>query len=372
MTILHIITELDKMYGAQRHVIEAINNHLNNGYHCMVITGKKGTVSAMIEAMGVKVVAISSIKNSYNIFHDALAIPAIIGAIEQLKPSLVVSHSSKASVVARIACAITKTPNIFTVHGWAFEKGVPPLQYYLGKITEQLLKPLTDQYYCVSAYTAAYGIEQLSLDTNKVHICPNLHVPALTHRFVPKPLNHNVLMVAEFRRQKDHVTAILAIEHLVYVLQMKQLHFTFVGDGKRRQAMELLITEKQLGNYITIAGETNEIDAYYAACDLVILPSLYEGLPISLIEALREGKPIIASDVGGINEIVQPGVNGFLTKVGNYEQLAIQIATCYNELLLHQFGANSWRIYQEKYDYQTIVQQMNAILHKAIRLSKYA
>ena len=143
------------------------------------------------------------------------------------------------------------------------------------------------------------------------------------------------------------------------------------GDGKRRQAMEQLIAAKQLGNYITIAGETDDIESYYASCDLVILPSLYEGLPISLIEALREGKPIIATDVGGINEIVQPGFNGFLTEVGNYQQLATQIAACYNELLLHKFGANSWYIYKEKYDYQSIVQQMNAILHSAIVQSKY-
>ena len=362
MRILHVITELDNMYGAQRHLVECVKDHIVKGHICKIIAGKTGVASNQLSAYKIEINCINELRNSYFLINDIIAIKKVIAEIDVFKPDIVISHSSKAGIIARIACYKKKVPNLFTVHGWSFEKGTPLYQFLSGFIIENLLKSITDKYFCVSNYTGEFGQSKIGIEKDKILVCPNIH----EKRILLSPDNityHNVLLVAGFRKQKDHSTAIKAFNKIVNVLNRKDVRLTLIGDGPERKHIVNLVELYNLGEFVTLAGETTEIDKYYKTCDLVILPTHYEGLPIALIEAMQYAKPIIATNVGGVGEIVQDGFNGNLIEENDFEILTEKILSYYDNNLFSELGANALKVYTDNFSYESICVKMNDIIN---------
>ncbi|MDI9364564.1 MAG: glycosyltransferase family 4 protein [Flavobacterium sp.] len=370
MRILHVITQLDKMYGAQRHVVESIRDHLARHHECLVVSGEIGIASAEIEAMNIQVHHLPTLKNTYNIFKDIAASKSLKQIILNYQPDIVISHSSKAGIIARIVCDSNKIPNIFTVHGWSFEKGTPWYQQLFGRLSEWCLKPFSDSYFCVSNHTASYGKQVLGLNDKQVFVCPNMHKPSNNNGYQTTLFN-NVLMVACFRKQKDHHTAIKALKYIIDQKSLPNIQFTFAGDGPQRQYIEQLIEQYKLAPYINLLGEVSDIDNCYNHCDIVILPTFYEGLPIALIEAIQKHKPIIATKVGGITEIIDEGKNGNTIAVGDEIALAKFITSYYLQNSIATFGQNSGHLYQERYSYKKISAKMNEVIEQALANSMF-
>ena len=369
MRIIHIITKLHEMYGAQRHAVESMKNHIKLKHECLAIAGTDGYATEEIKAIGIKVITVPFLKNTYNLLTDFKAVTSIVNIINEYQPDLVISHSSKAGVIARIACYKTKTPNIFTVQGWPFENGTPILQKIIAKTIERLLIPFSDSYMCVSEYTKHFGLSQLPLNEERLYVCPNMHEEKEEATPITSTLTNNVLMVAGFRGQKDHITALKALKILVTENKSPNVHFTFAGDGPKRECIEQFIDENNLKKHITLIGETKEIDKYYDYCDMVILPTYYEGLPLSLLEAIQKGKPVIATDTGGINEIVKDGVNGNLLAVEDATALANHISDYYLNNKIPQLSLNSKMIYDTHYSYQIVSETLNFVIDSAIQKS---
>ena len=372
MRILHIITKLNEMYGAQRHAVESVRDHLAHGHTCMVVAGEVGAASAMVEQMGVTVKQAAFLKNSYNPITGNKAVNEIVAVIEVFKPDLVISHSTIAGIVARVACYRKKVPNIFTVQGWPFEIGTSWHQRLAGLIIEYLLKPFSDSYYCVSHYTAKYGIKTLGFkNTSRIYVGGNMHIDKVYEPVVPFKINKNVLMVAGFRGQKDHISALKALEIIVKGNLVPGLTFTFVGNGPKRNVIEDFIKEHQLQNHIILAGETDNVDAYYDNADIIILPTYYEGLPLSLLEAIQKAKPVIATNVGGNNEVVLDNVNGNLLAVEDYQALANHIVDYYTNNKLQQLSLQSRKVYDDVHSYDKVSKQLNNIINKAVETSVF-
>jgi len=359
------------MYGAQRHAVESMKNHLLNGHECMAIAGTDGYATTELKNLGIEVVTIGSLRNSYNPILDYQAKKAIIKIIKEYKPQLVISHSSKAGVIARIACYATKTPNIFTVQGWPFEEGTPKLQKIIATFIERLLIPYSDSYMCVSEYTRKFGLSKLPLKQERLYVCPNMHPSHNVTSSGTKNLTYNVLMVAGFRGQKDHITALKALLILKESSTLPKIHFTFAGDGPKRTEIEGFILQNNLGELVTLIGETKEIEMYYDRADIVILPTFYEGLPLSLLEALQKSKPLIATDTGGINEIIFDGINGHLLKLRDAQSLANHILEYYKEDRIAQLSTNAKKVYDTYFSYEIIANTLNEVINKAIANSMF-
>jgi glycosyltransferase involved in cell wall biosynthesis len=88
--------------------------------------------------------------------------------------------------------------------------------------------------------------------------------------------------------------------------------FVIAGDGPMRQELEQMAAQLRLGDGVRFLGYRNDIPHFVSALDLYVLPSLWEGLPLALLEAMAIGKPIVATQVGGNAEVVEDGVNGYI------------------------------------------------------------
>lgn len=373
MKLLHVITKLNNMYGAQRHAVESIKNHLSKNHSCLVITGEVGIASRALEDIGVQVVLVGSLKNSYNPITGYKAIVETVEILQSFKPDLVISHSTIGGIIARVACYQKKIPNLFTVQGWPFEIGTSAHQRFIALVIERILKRYSDSYQCVSNYTAEYGIKTLNIkDASRIYVCGNMHVEKEnTTTSSPFKIYNNILMVAGFRDQKDHLSAIRAFERIINSGKLNDLKLTFVGDGPKRKVIEDFIKKRQLTAHVVIVGETKDVDIYYSQSDIVILPTFYEGLPLSLIEAIQMGKPVIATDVGGIREIVHDNVNGNLIKIEDDESLANHILDYYTNGKLQELSIQSRRIYNQYYSYNKTSEQLNKIILKASQSSMF-
>ena len=130
-----------------------------------------------------------------------------------------------------------------------------------------------------------------------------------------------ILTAARLTEQKGHQYLLKAIPFITGPL------FLFAGDGPARDDIEREIKELNIGDRVRVLGYRNDIPELLSRCSIFVLPSLFEGHPLSIMEAMAAGKPVIASDIRGVDEIIVNGVSGYLVPPRNPEALASAIRT---------------------------------------------
>ena len=141
-------------------------------------------------------------------------------------------------------------------------------------------------------------------------------------RFVPvtpRPDIRRIVMVANLRPEKGQDTLLAAAPRIL--ARYPDASFTFVGDGPRREALELLTRALGISERVRFIGECRDVAPILAGHDLFVLPSRSEAFPNALIEAMATALPVVATDVGGIPEVVRPG-SGLLVRPNDERLLA--------------------------------------------------
>jgi N-acetyl-alpha-D-glucosaminyl L-malate synthase BshA len=186
-----------------------------------------------------------------------------------------------------------------------------------------------------------------------------------THRFAKKPIDafrkviapqeeKIILHASNFRKVKRIADVIYTFNKIQKEIPSKLL---LVGDGPERPAAEELCRSLGIFENTRFVGKQQDMEDIYAIADLFLLPSEYESFGLSALEAMAAGSPVIATEAGGIPEIVAHGTNGFLSEIGDVESMSRNAITLLsNPLLLKQFG-NAARAQAEKFDIENIVPQ---------------
>ena len=125
MRIAFLITRADDIGGAQVHVRDLATQLRRDGHEAVVLAGSPGRLSAQLAERGVPFVEVPALQRPIHPLRDIRAVAELRGALRELAPDLVSSHSSKAGILGRLAGASLRIPTLFTAHGWAFAPGVP-------------------------------------------------------------------------------------------------------------------------------------------------------------------------------------------------------------------------------------------------------
>lgn len=346
MKIIYCITKADNG-GAQTHLIQ-LANHFCLHHDVYVIVGDRGPMIEQLDARA-KVVVIEHLVGPIDIKQDILAIKALAQFFSKVQPDVIHLHSSKAGTVGRIAHLISKSRGarvIFTAHGWAFTEGVKPVKKFIYLMIEKLMSRITDSIICVSKFdeelAMKYRFNQLKLTTIHNGIADvSVVKQALTNEtqesmvdvggapvnqydvHVERSLQHQFVMIARFAYPKLQQNLIAAIAILKSQYR-KNAHFTFIGDGLTINDCKQQVTQAGLDNDVTFLGNVINASNLLSQYDTFILISKHEGLPISIIEAMATGLPVIASRVGGITELVTN--NGVCVKNNRPETIAKVLA----------------------------------------------
>ena len=132
-----------------------------------------------------------------------------------------------------------------------------------------------------------------------------------------------LIQVARLDYLKDHATAIRTIERVAR--RWSRARLVLVGDGPERGAIEDLVRQREMEGNVRLLGQRDDVPRLLAASDIVLLTSISEGIPLTLIEAMAAGRPVVATRVGGVAEVVADGQTGLLAPAGDDAALAEHI-----------------------------------------------
>lgn len=159
------------------------------------------------------------------------------------------------------------------------------------------------------------------------------------------------------------------IRFLIDAVRSLSCKLLIIGDGSERKNLELQVTSYKLQDKVRFLGqvENEKVPEYLTAADCFVLPSLREGFGIAILEAMAAGAPVVASDIGGIPDIIENGVTGLLSEPGNPESIAKAIGRIYSDPALAKNLVESAKARLSQYDWQNIARQTKEIYRKAVQ-----
>jgi lipopolysaccharide/colanic/teichoic acid biosynthesis glycosyltransferase/glycosyltransferase involved in cell wall biosynthesis len=299
--------------GAQSHVL-ALCQALQKQVNFTVVIGGPVEQSALgrdLHALGITVCPMPHMVESLNPFKLWPAVKQLIGLIEAFPPDIIHAHSAIAGLASRLACKSTARPVVYTVHGFGFKPEVPLMRRMASALAERMLARWTTQMICVSKHERNLAFD-LAIDPERVHIIANGIAPLPTTEVpeqTPSPLPR-LIMVARMKSPKRHDLLLQALAQVRNTLGV-ELPVTFTGDGPLNAKLHAQAKALNLQN-ITWTGDVNHVSELLAQHDVFVLLSDHEGMPITVLEAMRAGLCVLASDLPGIREQINTHQDGLL------------------------------------------------------------
>lgn len=306
--------------GAQMHVAELIRSfHLTTDLY--VATGEEGYVTDVARACGVPVVIIPHLTPELSprmAWNDLRALWEIWRWLGKVKPSIVHAHSSKAGGLGRYAAFLRRIPSVFTAHGWGFTEGVPRGQKLVMLPAEWLAARFTDTVITVSRADGELA-ERYRVRPRRQTVTIHNGLPAgvdVTSEAASTDCVR-IVCVARFSAQKNQRLLVQALRKVESPWSL-----VFVGEGPMEDEVQKLVHELGLSDRVEFLGARDDVGSVLAGSDIFALPSNWEGLPLTILEAMRASLPVIASDVGGVSEVLVNDVTGYLVQRDDVEAFA--------------------------------------------------
>lgn len=364
MKILYIITRADEIGGAQTHVRDMTFGLVNDRHQVELIVGEKGALVDELRAMNVTVHIVPELVREISLYKDLKSTFIVRKLIKKFSPDIVALHSSKAGIVGRLASIALNIPVIFTVHGWSFANGVNNNKRRLYIIIERLFSKITDEIITVSKQDKELAIKHNVASASQqtvIHNGVKLKSSA-AHVYQDNEIV-KLISVARFSDQKDHKSLLRALS----LLDNRKWSLTLVGKGPNLEEMNKYAHELGISKNVIFTGERLDVDLLLAESDIFVLISNWEGFPISILEAMREGLPILASDVGGVSESVIDGKSGFLVPRGDVEAIKHRLAELINNTSLRtQLGNTANEFFIEHFSFNAMYNKTTDLYKRAI------
>lgn len=274
-----------------------------------------------LKEKGIKVMNIPSLVRSLNPREDMKAYCQISKIIKEEQPDIVHCHSSKAGIIGRAAAKRRRVKKVFyTPHGYSFQADeFSPLKRRLFTFIERE----ASRHATTMTFTVSEGEKQLAIDKGIDRPCkfdviynglPDIQIKKGKLRSF-LGLNEEDMVIGNCARisVEKNVDLFVTIAKK-YLKYHPDAHFVWIGDG------ENLDYYQKIHSHIHFIGFRCDSEELVADFDVFLTTSLHEGLPYSLIEAMRAEVPVVASDVAGNNEVVIPGVNGYLYPLDDVDE----------------------------------------------------
>ena len=349
MNILFVITRADAIGGAQVHVKDLAIALQKDQHQVLVLTGQQGVFNEDLREANVRSIPCEFLHKQINPFLDGKSLRYILHTISEFKPDLIAAHSSKTGILGRLASKISKVPCVFTAHGWSFTTGIPQPHRTIYRVMEKATAPFADKIICVSEYDRTIGIEA-GMNAEQLVTVHN-GMKDINSHFIANPIQSQIVkiaMIARFDRQKDHQTMIEAFQGL-------NAELILVGDGPNMLKAQQQVEKLKLNKQVKFLGFRQDIAQILAQVQIFALISNWEGLPCTIIEAMRAGLPVVASDVGGVKEIVIDGQTGYVIPRGDVATLRSKLSY----LISHQTARTNMGILaRQKYKSSLTFQHM--------------
>ncbi len=365
MKIVYLITRSEPFGGAQVHVRDLARAFRDRQYEVHVLVGSEGPFTEDLRASGIPVTTLRHLVRPLHPVEDPRAFLEVRAALRSLRPSLVTTHSSKAGWIGRAAASSLGIPVIFTAHGWAFTEGVPALQRGIYWLAERLAAPLSSRVITVSEHDRRLAIRLRVLPARKVVTVHNgmPDLPSL-------PLagsngkSLRITMVARFQDQKDHALLLSALSGLMEM----PWELDLIGDGPLQLAVEAQARRLGIAERVRFLGLRRDVAERLAQSQLFVLATRWEGFPYTILEAMRAGLAVVASDVGGVREAVVHGETGLLVPRDDEPALRQRLFEMLaSPDLRRRFGAAGRQRFEATFTFDRMIDNTAAVYHEVAR-----
>ncbi len=323
--VLRIITRLN-IGGPAIHVVLLAAGLDPSRYDSILVAGTEspweGNMLHLAAMKGVRPLLVPELGREISPLDDLVACLKLWRLVRQLRPHIVHTHMAKAGTVGRLAAVLGGVPAIFhTFHGHVFHSYFGPVKTQFILSVERFLARYTDRIVTVG--------ERQREEIARFRIAPSEKLVA-----IPLGLELEEFLGADQRRGELRrelglaadtplvgiVARLVPIKAHEYFLQavpaisdaVPSARFLIVGDGERRTELEAMAADLGIADRTLFLGWRSDLVRVYADLDVVVLCSLNEGSPVALIEALAAGRPVVATDVGGVGDVVRHEETGLL------------------------------------------------------------
>ena len=376
-TVVHIITKLE-LGGAQQNTLFTVAHLDRNAYSPVLISGIEGIlVDEAKQLKDVNIYFLSELVREIKPLKDLKALVKIRRVLKQIRSDvqsskvIVHTHSSKAGIIGRWAARLAGIRLVVhSVHGFSFNDYQPTLVRALYIFLERITARITTAFVTVSGADREEGIRKgifkkddvilirSGIDIEQFGDLPDDRISLRGSLGIDQDAPA-VAMIACFKPQKAPLDFVRVAKRVLD--EREDALFYLVGDGLLRPQVEKLIEELNIGDKIVLLGWRRDIPEIMHSIDLLVLTSLWEGLPRVLPQAMASSVPVVATNVNGAPEAIRDGLNGYLLPPGDIAGMAKKIVYLINNPDEARAMGRKGRKLVEEFDVWKMVKQQEVL-----------
>lgn len=302
--------------GGQRHVLLLAGGIDKNKFDVTVACELKGYLVDELHKINIQTVPIT-LKNNFN----PLTLYKMIKLLKNLKPDVLHTHGGTSGFWGRIASKLYKVPAVVhTFHGIHYLTKPMNFKKWIFKMIDRYLKIFTDYTICVAEADLKKGLKAKVLKANTSGVVRNgIDIKYFERKEFWKegrellniPVDATVVgSIGRLHEQKGYKYLFDAAKYLIE--KNKLIYFLIIGEGELRSDLERYVCSLHIRDNVIFAGARTDIPKILTLFDLFVLSSLWEGLPLVLLEAMASRVPIVATAVDGVKEIIEHNHDGIL------------------------------------------------------------
>lgn len=364
---------LPLLTGVQRVSLDELTRLNRNDFTPYMICQQSGPMTEECEKNNIHCLYSPTLVREISPLKDLQAFWHLYRLCKKHKFDIVHTHSSKTGVIGRLAAKLAGVPMVVhTVHGYAFPAAKSKLEKNIFLAMEWLGTKCSDKVICLHDADRKIAEDALGAKASQLIVLANgvnlskFNPPTLLQQQdirneLGLPIDATVVgMVGRLWKQKNPKALLTAA---IDILKTRaDVHFVFAGDGELRAELEDYANSHGVSSHIHFLGWRNDTEAVLKAFDIFVLPSLWEGMPLAILEAQATALPCIVSNIQGNNHLVYHGQNGYLFELNNNKQLVDLILSLVDNLH-HRIRMGNYALNKIKHD--------NDIEQRVITLSKH-
>ncbi|MCB0402244.1 MAG: glycosyltransferase [Flavobacteriales bacterium] len=385
--VLRIINRFN--LGGPTYNAAYLTKYLSDDFETLLVGGAKyeeeESSEFILNDLGIEYVVIPEMQREISFEKDKAAYRKIREIIREYQPDIVHTHASKAGTLGRLAAKKMKVPVIVhTFHGHVFHSYFGKTKTLFYKTIERYLARASDSIIAISEIQKKELVEDHGIcKADKVHVVP---LGFDLSRFQENIREKRQAFRTDYKVEEDEVAIgiigrlvpiknhnmFLEVVRKVQEQTTKKVRFFIIGDGEEKDSLQDYCRQQLLDftewnehdrkALVTFTSWIKDIDRANAGLDVVVLTSLNEGTPVSLIEAQAANKPIVTTNVGGVKNVTKQNETAFIVETNAVDEMAGHLVRLIGqEELRLKMGAQGWDFVNERFGFNRLVKDVEAL-----------
>jgi glycosyltransferase involved in cell wall biosynthesis len=353
--------------GGESHVLDLVRNLNKDQFEPVVLSFTHGPMVDELRKLNIKTYVVETLK-PFNI----TTYKAVKNIIRKEEIDILHAHGTRSLSNTIFPAKSMGIPIVYTVHGWSFHQDQAFHVRQVRELSEKFLTDNVDVTISVSRSNQQDGLQRFNMKRSRVinyginleKFDPQRKLKDLRDELKIQPGKTVVGYLVRMTVQKDPFTLIKAIAEVSK--STRDIQFLFIGDGDLKKESMEMVSQMGISDMVTFHPFRTDIPEVLNTFDIYTLPSLWEGLPIGMLEAMGMGKAIVATPVDGTKEAIQSEQNGILVPCRDHQSLAEAILRLHHHPeLRNKLGAAARATVESTFDLKMMVQN-NEILYKSL------